>query len=210
MLITTLISLQTAQTGLDMRHVLVVNVPAMSYGKTPGQVVDFYKESMRRVDALPGVNKTAFGLTAPWRDADSDFALQFSADGHAHVLNEDPRAQMRVISPGFFAALGVPVIAGRDFNERDGQKDDPVVIVSETLAQRIFPNQNPLNRHVYWTDPVLQFAPGVNPAPHRIIGVVADIDDQHVIPRPNLTVYNSIQEGPIFGGRLFIHTDANP
>jgi len=210
MLITTLISLQIAQTGLDMRHVLVVNVPAMSYGKTPQQVVDFYKESMRRVDALPGVNKTAFGMTAPWRDADSDFALQFSADGHAHVPNEDPRAQMRVISPGFFAALGVPIIAGRDFNESDGKKDDPVVIVSETLAQRMFPNQDPINRHVYWTDPVLQFAPGVNAAPHRIIGVVADIDDQHVIPQPNLTVYNSIQEGPIFGGRLFIHTDANP
>ena len=210
MLITTLISLQIAQTGLDMRHVLVVNVPAMSYGKTPQQVVDFYKESMRRVDALPGVNKTAFGMTAPWRDADSDFALQFSADGHAHVPNEDPRAQMRVISPGFFAALGVPIIAGRDFNESDGKKDDPVVIVSDTLAQRMFPNQDPINRHVYWTDPVLQFAPGVNAAPHRIIGVVADIDDQHVIPQPNLTVYNSIQEGPIFGGRLFIHTDTNP
>jgi putative ABC transport system permease protein len=210
MLVTTLISLQRAQTGLDMRHVLVVNVPAMSYGKTPQQVVDFYKESMRRVDALPGVNKTAFGMTAPWRDADSDFALQFSADGHAHVPNEDPRAQMRVISPGFFAALGVPIIAGRDFNESDGKKDDPVVIVSETLAQRMFPNQDPINRHVYWTDPVLQFAPGVNAAPHRIIGVVADIDDQHVIPQPNLTVYNSIQEGPIFGGRLFIHTGANP
>jgi predicted permease len=210
MLITTLISLQTAQTGLDMHHVLVVNVPAMSYGKTPLQVVDFYKESMRRIEALPGVNNTAFGLTAPWRDGDSDFALQFSADGHVHVPNEDPRARMRVISPGFFAALGVPILAGRDFNERDGQKQDPVVIISETLAKRMFPNQDPLNRHVYWTDPVLQFAPGLNAMPHRIIGVVADIDDQHVIPEPNLTVYNSIQEGPIFGGRLFIHTGANP
>ena len=209
-LITTLVALQTAQTGLDMRHVLVVNVPAMSYGKSPQQVVDFYKESMRRVDALPGVNKTAFGMTAPWRDGDSDLALQFSADGHAHVLNEDPRAQMRVISPGFFAALGVPIIAGRDFNDRDGQKEDPVVIVSETLAQRMFSNQDALNRHVYWTDPVLQFAPGLNAAPHRIIGVVADIDDQHVIPQPNVTVYHPIQEGPIFGGRLFIHAEANP
>src|SRR6266403_3188395 len=59
--ITTLIALQTAQTGFDTRHVLTINVPAMSYGKTPEQVVDFYKESIRRIDALPGVNKTAFG-----------------------------------------------------------------------------------------------------------------------------------------------------
>src|SRR5258706_83553 len=99
MLITTLIALQTAHRGFDTRQVLVVNVPAMSYGKTPQQVVDFYKESIRRVDALPGVNTTAFGMAAPWRDAGVGFGMQFSADGHVHVPNEDPRAHMRVISP---------------------------------------------------------------------------------------------------------------
>src|SRR6266571_127198 len=210
MLITTLIALQTARRGFDTRHVLVVNVPAMSYGKAPQPVVDFDKESTRRVDALPGVNTTSFGMVAPWRDGGFGFGMQFSADGHVHVPNEDPRAHMRVISPGFFASLGVPIIAGRDFNDSDGQKNDSVAIVSQTLAQRMFPNQDPLNRHVYWTDPVLQFAPGVSAAPHRIIGVTADIDDLHVLPEPMVTVYTPFQEGPIFGGRLFIHTDANP
>jgi predicted permease len=209
-LITTLIALQTAHRGFDTRNVLVVNVPAMSYGKTPQQVVDFYKESIRRVDGLPGVNTTAFGMAAPWRDAASSFGMQFSADGHVHVPNEDPRAHFRIISPGFFASLGVPIIAGRDFNDSDGQKNDPVAIVSETLAQRMFPNQDAINRHVYWTDPVLQFAPGINAAPHRIIGVTADIDDVHVVPEPMVTVYTPFQEGPILGGRLFIHTSANP
>ncbi len=209
MLITTLIALQTAQTGLDTRHILAINVPAMSYGKTPQQVVDFYKESIRRIDALPGVSKTAFGMVVPWRD--DGFGLQFSADGHVHAPGEeDPRAQLRVISPGFFAALGVPIISGRDFNDNDGQSKDPVVIVSETLAQRMFPNQDALNRHVYWTDPVLQFAPGISAAPHRIIGVTADIDDKHIVPGPTLTVYSPFEEGPIFGGRLFIHTGVNP
>src|SRR6266849_1482944 len=210
MLITTLIALQTARRGFDTRNVLVVNVPPMAYGKTPQQVLDFYKESIRRVDGLPGVNTTSFGMAAPWRDAGFGFGMQFSADGHVHVPNEDSRAQMRVVSPGFFASLGVPILAGRDFNDSDGQKNDPVVIVSETLAQRMFPNQDPLNRHVYWTDPVLQFAPGISAAPHRIIGVTADIDDEHVIAEPMVTVYTPFQEGPIFGGRLFIHTDANP
>src|SRR5205814_3249433 len=163
-LITTLIALQTAQTGIDTRHVLAINVPAMSYGKTPQQVLDFYKESIRRVDALPGVNKTAFGIVVPWRDAGSfGPGLQFSADGHVHAPGEDdPRAQLRTISPGFFAALGVPIIAGRDFNALDGQSKEPVVIVSETLAQRMFPNQDAVNRHVYWTDPVMKFIPGIS------------------------------------------------
>src|ERR1700729_89711 len=80
-LIATLIALQKTQTGLDTQHVLAINVPAMSYGKTPEQVVNFYKEAMRRIDALPGVTKTAFGDFVPWRDGVSNYALQFSADG---------------------------------------------------------------------------------------------------------------------------------
>jgi predicted permease len=231
-LITTLIALQRAQTGLDTQHVLAIDVPPMSFGKTPQQVVDFYKEAIRRVDTLPGVSKTAFGNVVPWRDAGGPTSpgLQFSADGHVHASGvEDPRAQWRVISPGFFASLGVPIIAGRDFNALDGQNnagqnkndqnnknDEPVVIVSATLAQRMFPNQDAVNRHVYWTDPVLQYFGGSDAekarllAPHRIIGVVADIDDEHVVPEPALTVYDNLDEGPLFGGRLFIHTGANP
>jgi putative ABC transport system permease protein len=212
MLLKTLLAIQAAQTGLDTRHVLAVNVPAVSYGKTPEQIVDFYKESIRRIDALPGVTKTAFGIVVPWRDAGSfGPGFLFSADGHVRAPGEeDPRAQLRTISPGFFAALGVPIIAGRDFNQLDGQSKDPVVIVSQTLAQRMFPNQDAVNRHVYWTDPVLKFIPGISTAPHRIVGVTADVDDEHVVPGPSLTVYSPFEEGPIFGGRLFIHTSANP
>jgi predicted permease len=207
--ITTLVALQTAETGLDMRHVLTINVPATSYGKTPQQVVDFYRESIRRIDALPGVNRTSFGMVIPWRD--TGFGFQFSADGHVHTPGEDPRAEMRVISPGFFASLGVPILSGRDFNEGDGKKgSEPVVIVSETLAKRMFPNQDAVDRHVFWTDPVLEFAPGISAAPHRVVGVTADIDDQHIVPQPVLTVYNPFEEGPLFGGHLFIHTGADP
>ncbi len=213
MLLKTLLAIQAAQTGLDTRHVLAINVPAVSYGKTPQQVIDFYKESIRRIEELPGVTKTAFGIVVPWRDA-GNFGpgLQFSADGHVRGSGEeDPRAQMRTISPGFFAALGVPIIAGRDFNELDGEKGkELVVIVSQTLAQRMFPGQDAVNRHVYWTDPVMKFIPGISTAPHRIIGVTADIDDEHVVPGPSLTIYSTFEEGPIFGGRLFIHTSANP
>jgi putative ABC transport system permease protein len=210
MLLKTLITLQTAQTGLDTRHVLAVDVPVLPEGKTHRQIVDFYKESIRRIDALPGVTKTAFGILAPWRDGGFGPGLQFSGDGHVHVAGQDPLAQIRAISPGFFAALGVPLIAGRDFNDVDGRsKDDPVVIVSETLARRMFPNQNALNRHVYWTDPVLQFAPGISATPHRIIGVTADADDTHVVPEPTATIYMPFEE-TIFMGRLFIHTSVEP
>ena len=217
MLITTLIALQRTETGVDTRNVLALDVPALSYGKTDQQIVDFYKESIRRINALPGVTETAFAIVAPWRDADTfGPGLQFSGDGHVHG-KDDPRAQWRTISPGFFNSLRVPILAGRDFNEQDDDKSrDPVVIVSQTLAQRMFPGEDPINRHVYWTDPVLEFFGGSDSekarmrSPHRIIGVAADVDDEHVVRVPTSTIYSMFADGPMFGGHLFIHSTVNP
>ena len=216
MLITTLIALQTTRTGLDTRRVLAIDVPVSSYGKTPQQVLEFYKASIHRIDSLPGVIQTAFGIIAPWRDAGGfGIGLQFSGDGHSHG-KDDPRAQLRTISPGFFAALGVPLIAGRDFNALDDQNREPVVIVSATLVSRMFPGRDPLNRHVYWTDPVLEFISGNESekarirAPRRIIGVAADVDDEHIVPTPTSTIYGTFTDSPLFGGHLFIHTTGDP
>jgi putative ABC transport system permease protein len=214
--VATLIALQAVEPGVDTRHVLALDVPAISYGKTNEQVVDFYKESMRRIDALPGVSRTAFAVTAPWRDTDNfAIGLQYSGDGHPHT-NDDPRAQWRAISPGFFSAIGVPILRGRDFNDLDNQTNDPVVVVSQSLAQSMFPGQDAVGHHVYWTDPVLQFLPGSDDekarftSPHRIIGVVADVDDLHIIPEPTPTIYGAFTDAPIFGGHIFVHTTENP
>ena len=211
MLVTTLFALQKTETGMDSRHVLAINTPAVFNGKTKRQVLDYYKEVIRRIDTLPGVNKTAFGMVAPWRDAGTGPTLQFCADGHDHSAGqEDPRAQYRVISPGFFAALGVPIVAGRDFNDLDVQNKEPVAIISQTLAQRMFPNQDPINRHVFWSDPVLKTTRGATGPPQRIVGVVADIDDVHVVPEPTVTIYHTFEQGPLYRGRLFVHTSVDP
>jgi putative ABC transport system permease protein len=212
MLLTTLLSLQAAQTGFDVRHVLAINVPVMSYGKTPEQTATFHNETMRRIKELPGVDGVSFGGNVPWRDAGSfSFSPQFSADGHIHGTGEeDPRARFRTVSPGFFASLGVPLIAGRDFNDADKKGSELVVIVSQSLAQRMFPNQDAVNRHMFWTDPVMKFIDVATTMPRRIIGIAADVDDENVIPGPAMTVYHPIEQEPLFGGRLFVHTRSNP
>ena len=217
MLITTLLALQRTRTGIDTRRVLAIDVPAPTNGVTPQQVVDFYKESVRQIDALPGVTETAVAMIAPWRDAGGGFGigLQYSGDGHVHG-KDDPRALWRTISPGFFSALGVPILSGRDFNALDDATHEPVVIVSSTLARQMFPGEDPVNRHIYWTDPVLEFATGTPEekarltSPHRIIGVAADMDDEHIVPVPTATIYGSFADGGMFGGHLFIHTTGNP
>lgn len=211
MLVKTLLSMQASQTGLDTRHVLAINVPVVSYGRTPDQIVGFYKETIRRITALPGVDAVAVGTAVPWRDAGNwGFGLGFSADGHVRAPGEDdPRARLRVISPGFFAALGVPIIAGRDFTNADQRGGEPVVIVSQSLAGRMFPNQDAVNRHMMWTDPVIKFI-DISPAPRRIVGVAADIDDEHVVPGPTVTVYHPLTQQESWAGRLFVHARLNP
>ena len=210
MLLKTLLALQATQTGFDMRHVLALNVPVMSYGRTPDQVNGFYKEAIRRISELPGVDRVAVGTVVPWRDAGGfGPGFQFTVDGHVRGPGEeDPRARFRSISPGFFDALRVPVIAGRDFNEGDRRDTEKVVIVSQSLAQRMFPNQDAVNRHLTWTDPIMKFI-DVEQTPRRVIGVAADIDDENVVPGQAYTVYHPF--GQAFGGgRMFVHASANP
>ncbi|SPE29872.1 conserved membrane hypothetical protein [Candidatus Sulfopaludibacter sp. SbA6] len=211
MLLKTLLAIQAVNTGIDTRRVLAINVPVMSYGRTDVQVVDFYKEAMRRVHQLPGVDGVALGVLTPWREG-GNFGpgFQFTAEGYVRATSEDdPRGQFRIVSPGFFAALGVPMIAGRDFNELDRKGGEPVTVISQSVARRMFPNQEALNRHLTITDPVIQFI-GMKPTPMRIIGVAADIDDEHLIPQPTLTFYEPFGQGPLFGGRLFVHVRSDP
>ncbi len=212
MLLKTLLALQAAQTGFDTRHVLAINVPVMSYGKTPEQILNFYQETLRRISALPGVDGVALGTVVPWRDANKlGPGFEFSTDGHVKAAGEeDPLGRFRTVSPGFFAALGVPIIAGRDFNDADRKDGEPVVIVSQSVAQRMFPNQDAVNHHLMWTDPVMKFI-DISPAPRRIVGVVADMDDENLVPGAAQTVYHPFTQMQGLGGdRLFIHAHTNP
>jgi putative ABC transport system permease protein len=210
MLLKTLMSLREARTGFDMHNVLAVNVPVVSYGRTPEQIQEFYREAVRQVAALPGVDRVAIGTAVPWRDKGIfGPGFQFSADGHVRGGGEeDPRAMFRTVSPGFFAALGVPIISGRDFNDSDRNNTEKVAIVSESVAKRMFPGQDAVGHHMMWTDPVMKFI-DVSEEPRRIVGVTADIDDENIVPGPMFTVYHPIEQEN-GGGRLFVHTRVDP
>jgi predicted permease len=211
MLLKTLVALQTTETGMDTRHVLVLNVPVMSYGRSPQQVVSFYSEAIRRVRELPNVDQVAMGTQAPWRDAGSfGPGFEFSVDGYVPAPGESkPRAQFRIVSPSFFASLGTPLLAGRDFNDLDRTSGESVVIISQSLARRMFPKGDAVNHQLAWIDPVMKFI-GVETKSRRIVGVVADVDDEHLVPGPMLTVYNPFGKEMTFAGRMFVHVHGDP
>jgi predicted permease len=207
MLITTLFALQRQQTGFR-GNVLAVNVPVVSYERKPEQISAFYKEAIRRISQIAGVERVALGTVVPWRDP-GFFAAQFTAEGYQRANGEeDPRARFRTVSGGFFEALGVRMIAGREFNDSDRRDGEKVVIISESVAKRMFPSLDAVNRKVKWTDPVLKFI-GVSPEPRRIVGVAADVDDENLVPEPAMAVYHPMEQ-EFSGGRLFIYAKVDP
>ncbi|MGB6481868.1 MAG: ADOP family duplicated permease [Candidatus Acidiferrales bacterium] len=209
-LLRTLVVLEKMQAPFDTAHVLAVNLPVMSYGRTPEQVRDFYRDVQRQVSTLPGVEHVSSGFGVPWRDANAlSISFAFAAEGAPRENGQqDWRTRFRSISPGYFATLGIPILEGRDFNDNDRDGSERVVIISESVAQKLFPGQVALNRHLWWTDSVIKFI-GISGDPRRIVGVVPDFDDENIIPQPAMTVYQpSDQEG--WGGRLFVRTESDP
>jgi predicted permease len=210
MLVETLLAMQSAETGFETSRILAIDIPVMAQGRTPEQLSNYYREIVRRIRELPGVDSVAMGNTVPWRDAGSSPGFQFAADGRVHAPGEeDPRGKIRMVSPGYFLALGVPLLAGRDFTDADDVGGEPVIVISESLAKQVFPGQDALNHTIAWTDPIMKFI-GFKTDARRIVGVVADIDDENIVPGRAITVYHPVaQEGG--GARLFIRTrDGDP
>jgi putative ABC transport system permease protein len=204
-LLAALIALQTANTGMNMQQVLAFDLPTQSLGVGNPREFDVYQEMTRRIGQLPGVMGVALGSHVPWRDAGRLGAFTFTAEGYALADGEEsPRARLRSVAPGFFNVLGVPMYAGRDFTADDRRDGELVAIVSQSIAQRLFPNGDALNRKIWWTDVLFG-----KPQPRRIVGVVADVDDENIVRGPAMTMYLPVQQLNV-AGRLLVHAAGDP
>jgi predicted permease len=209
-LMKTLFVLEQTRPPFDSANVLALNLPLMSYGRTPQQVDEFYREVQRRVSALPGVEHVSSGFTAPWRDDRSlNVNFQFAAQGARRADGQDFRAKFRVVSPGFFDTFGVPIQQGRDFNDADKDGSERVVVISQSLAKMLYPGQDAVNHKLWWTDGVIKFV-GISAEPRRIIAVVPDFDDENIIPSPAMTIYEPSEQEQGWSGRLFVRAHQDP
>ena len=189
-----------------MRQVLAVDVPPPASGAGDEATINFFQEATRRIGALPGVEGVASGMVVPWRDSlSSVLKFQFGFEGYQPARGEEnPACMFRPVSPRFFAVLGVPIVAGRDFTDQDRPDAESVAIVSQSVAQRLFRNGEAVNRHLW-----LDSRTGIKAPPSRIVGVVADVDDENVVQVPTMTVYLPWRQ---FGepSRLFVRAAEDP
>jgi predicted permease len=204
-LLAALAALQRADTGYNMREVLAFDLPTPDLGVQDAREMDFYQEMARRIGDLPEVAGVALGNFVPWRDAGMLPRFQFAVEGVTPAGGEEhPHARIRIVSPGFFGVVGVPVIAGRDFTDGDGNDSEPVVIVSRSIAQRLFPGGGAVNRTLWWTNPLFG-----RQQPRRIVGVVADVDDENLMREPAFIIYHPVRQLRA-AGRLFVQASGDP
>jgi putative ABC transport system permease protein len=149
LLINSFLRLQKVNPGFDTNNVLSfrIGLPDSRYPQSQ-QKIDFYKQLVSRIESLPGVKSVGYVNALPFsgQGGDVGFAIEGEPTNSAQPFPYD--ADYRTISQGYFNAMGIEFLEGRDFDERDDLQSNPVVIINETLAKRFFPNQNPLGKRI--------------------------------------------------------------
>jgi putative ABC transport system permease protein len=148
--------------GYDPTGVLTAKIdPSGDKYEGLDRVGTFYQELLRRVRTIPNVREAGLinSLNA---------SFPFSIDEHPPLPPEQqPAAQINQVSPDYFRVLGIPLRAGRFFNDSDGKGSQPVVIIDETFAQHYFPGEDPIGKHIKG-----EFSRGEGKTSREIVGVV--------------------------------------
>jgi predicted permease len=170
LLIRTFLALRQVDPGFDPHHVLVMEMSLNGdrYQKTAG-VTQLTRDGRQRLNALPGVEESAFSCALPVQAA---LGQPFTIVGRPAPAPKDvPGARWTEVSPGYFQAFRIPIVRGRDFDEHDGAESTPVVLINQALARQYWPKEDPVGQQIeIGRDDGPQF---VEPA-RLIVGVVAD------------------------------------
>jgi putative ABC transport system permease protein len=173
--------LQAVYPGFNADRLLTMNVLLTGPGYSQDQsVITFFREAVERIGHLPGVRAAGAINFLPLTGMAS--ATSFTIVGRPDPgAGNKPGTEVRVIDPNYFRAMGIPLLLGRAFTAGDTQKSPRVLIVSETLAHRFFPGENPLGKKLIidWNDNL----------PDEIVGVVGDILHYGMDAQPEPIVY---------------------
>jgi len=148
LLVRSFLKLQQVDPGFHTRNLLVVDLslPPSKYAE-PAQQTSFYRQLVERVSALPGVQSAGAVSGLPLGGVTS--RCTFQIEGRPALgMDETPWANDRVVTPGYFRTMGIPLLQGRGFSEADQAQTTPVVIIDQMMARRFFGDDNPLGQRL--------------------------------------------------------------
>jgi putative ABC transport system permease protein len=197
-------NLLNMEMGFDRTHVLTLHValPDERYRKAD-QVRNYYDRAIRQIQALPSVQSAACATSVPsgW----SWDWTEYTAEGRPPAApGELPSTISQVVSPDFFATLRVRLLKGRLISAEDGANAPLVAVISQSMAQKNWPDQNPIGRHVKLGRPD-------GPEPERtIVGVVGNVQIMPFDPTPSPTTYVPFAQMPRSSSAIVVRTSGNP
>ena len=181
----------------DRVMTLGIGIPADRYRDTLARE-GFYRSAVAALRAVPGVEEIGNAAVTPLTG--NNWTVPFERPEQPVPAGErPPEVGWQVASGGFFKSLSIPLIAGRVFDERDRPGGHPVVIVSQAIQKRFFPNENPVGKLLKQ-----------NGGPAEIIGVVGDIRRAGLRDDPRADLYFPFEQNPTLSTTLFIRTAGDP
>jgi predicted permease len=197
-----LVQLHRADLGFDPRDLLTLQVdPPWSRYHELWQTAPFYRRALEEIRALPGVDSAATNDALPLvnpDDVESRVALGIEGQSPDEE-RANPPANVQAVSPGYFTAMGVPLLRGRDFERHEGPEHAPAAVVSRRLAERFFPGQDAIGRRLRLAERGANFRPGSQPEARTgpwltIVGVAGNVAQDSPAGSPGLDVYVSDQQ----------------
>jgi putative ABC transport system permease protein len=197
LLVQSFVHLTRVNPGFDPRDVLTFEIDSPP-GKQAAQASGFFREVVTRVSAIPGVVSASAAASLPLTG--DNIASTFEIEGQPTPMASRPTADFNAVEPNYFRTLHVPLLAGRDFTERDNSASAAVVIINRALAEGFFPGENPIGKHI---------RPGIGNGymtgklPMReIVGVIGDVKQGGVETQASPEIYAPLAQSPF--GTMFI------
>jgi predicted permease len=208
LLLKSFFEMRSADVGCDTKNLLTLqyNLPEKKYD-TPERVNAFNEALLERVRAIPGVRAAALGNTVPGAGYWGDFVFTVKEHPPLKAGEGRPEAVVRWADPGYFSALGIPLVSGRFFTSDERGARSYKVIVSRQLARQYFPGEIPIGRHLHV--PAHFHAGAPNHVDYEIVGVVGDTLYQ-VGQETKAAMYFPILEGGGNSQMLAVRTEADP
>jgi putative ABC transport system permease protein len=200
LLLTSFSRLQRVEPGFAPDGIFTAQLvlPPQRYDRE--KLVAFYESLYQRLSTLPGIDGAALTDRVPLTGGQSPAPVAVMGRP-LPPMSERPNANRHLVSPRYFSTLGIPIRAGRDFDERDSSRVPHTVIVNETFARRHFPGEDPIGRTL---------VTGMGQMPSQIVGVVADVRSTSLNTPPETDYFLPALQRPETFTNILIRTDATP
>jgi predicted permease len=200
LLLTSFARLQRVEPGFEPDGIFTAQLamPAQRYDRA--KLIAFYESLYQRLSTLPGSTSAALTDRVPLTGGTTPAPIAVMGKP-IPPMSERPQANRHLVSPKYFSTLGIPIKAGREFDERDSARVPHVVIVNETFARRHFPGEDPIGRTLIT---------GMGQMPSQVVGVVADVRGQNLNTPPAADYFLPALQRPELFTNILVRTNGNP